>query len=136
MAVRDEFALLLGSAVFVVATAGLVFWDRASNRAPDGRLLRLHAVEQDGRIRVDWDPADPVVRSARSATLVAKDGSASHQYDVPPEALRGGGLDYLRRTNDVLLTLRIAGVGESALRTVVAARPVPDPPVETRTRGR
>lgn len=141
MAVRDELALLLGSAVFVAATAGLVLWDRASIRASDGEGLRLHAVEQDGRIRVDWDPADPAIRSASSATLVAKDGNASHKYEVPPEALRGGGLDYLRRSNDVLLTLRIDGGMDSALRTVVAAPPpplaaAPAPPKVTRTRRR
>lgn len=140
---RADWIPFAGTLVFFAAAAGLTWWDgtrRAS--VSDAPVFRLHAIEQDGRIRVDWDPSDAVVKKARSATLVARDGNASHEYPVTADALRSGGLDYLRRTNNVLLTLRLEGTGvESAVRTVVspprAAEIPPQPqPVATRARRR
>lgn len=132
---------LAGTVVFILAACVLIWADRdqpaGQGRAPD---LELRVTENKGRIRVDWDPSAPAVKSATSAKLIARDGNSSHEYPVNGEALRGGGLDYLRRTNDVLLTLRIEETGaEAAVRSIVAQPPPPPPTAarkQTRTRSR
>lgn len=134
------WVLLAGTAVFLTATGVLVSLDNSGGtetaRKPE---LRLHVTEQQGRIRVDWDPTDPAIRSARSARLTARDGNTSHEYPVTEEALRGGGLDYLRRSDDVLLTLKLDGSGaEATVRAVVApqaAVPAAEPPAPSTSKS-
>jgi hypothetical protein len=118
---------IAGSVLFLAGTAAVLWWDGARFQKPASRpALVVHASEQDGRIRVDWDPSDPLVRDAKSATLIARDGEVSHEYPVSVDALRSGGLDYLRRSNDVLLTLRVDAT-EARVRTFVSPPPPPPP---------
>ena len=133
-----------GTVLFLAATAFLIGWDTGRlSKAQAVPELRLRVIEQAGRIRVDWDPSDPAVRSATSATLVARDGRTSDRYTVNEDAVRGGGLDYLRRSNDVLLKLRMEGTGaEASVRAVIAPPPAPrtvpaaEPAGDTRARQR
>jgi hypothetical protein len=128
---------IVGTVLFLAGTGGLFLWDtqvgRETRRAAE---FRLNVMEQGGRIRIDWDPSSPAVLSGKSATLFTRDGDATHEYPVSGDALRGGGLDYLRRSNDVLLTLRILpGGAEASVRAVIAPVPPAQPQTTSETPG-
>jgi hypothetical protein len=69
--------------------------------------LELRVADQNGRMRVDWDASNAAVRTAQGATLEVEDGGVFNRYPVEANILRSGGLDYVRRSEDVLLTLTL-----------------------------
>jgi hypothetical protein len=75
--------------------------------------------DQNGRIRVDWDANDQAVQTAQGATLEVEDGEVLNRYPVEPKILRSGGLDYVRRSEDVLLTLTLYHDGRPGLQSAV-----------------
>jgi hypothetical protein len=70
-------------------------------------------------MRVDWDPSNPAIQAAQGATLEVEDGGAFNRYPVEANVLRSGGLDYVRKTDDVLLTLTLYHDGRPGLQTSV-----------------
>ena len=74
-------------------------------------------------MRVDWDPSNPAIQAAQGATLEVEDGKSFNRYPVEANVLRSGGLDYIRKTDDVLLTIRsITMVVRVCKRVYVASR--------------
>ena len=81
--------------------------------------LELKVVDQSGRIRVDWNANNPLVQSAQGATLEVEDGGSFNRYPVEPNILKSGGLDYVRRSEDVLLTLTLYHDGRPGVQSSV-----------------
>ena len=144
---RPEFYLLLATIVLSSVTAFLVFAKPLSARhAKPKAILELKVVDQNGRMRVDWNAADPLIQSAQGATLEVEDGGAFNRYPVEPTILRSGGLDYVRRSDDVLLTLTLYHDGRPGVQTSVrriapveqqvATTPPPPPTRQSRARRR
>ena len=141
---RSEFYLLLATLVLGSLTAILLFARPLTARQEKSKpKLELRVADQSGRMRVDWNAADPMIRSAQGATLEVEDGGAFNRYPVEPNILKSGGLDYVRRSEDVLLTLTLYHDGhpgvQSSVRRIapvalqVAATP---PPTKTQSRSR
>lgn len=106
--------LLIGLTAFLVMARPLTSLSRESKRA-----LELKVVDQNGRMRVDWNPADPLIQTAQGGTLEVEDGGAFNRYPVEPNVLRSGGLDYVRRSDDVFLTLTLYHDGRPGVQASV-----------------
>ena len=117
---RPEFYVLLMT-VIVVALTTLVLWARPlSARAGKPKpTLELKVADQNGRMRIDWDSSNPAVQTAQGATLEVEDGGVINRYPVEADILKSGGLDYVRRTDDVLLTLTLYQDGRPGVQTSV-----------------
>ena len=134
-----EFYLALGTLLFVAGIAALAIAEPFAPKqpAPEARFP-VKVVDRDGRIRVDWNPLIPAVRSSDSATLEVIDGGLYHRYPVEKSILDNGGLDYVRRTADVTLTLTTYTGGrpsaQAIVRTVDAIQPDAAGQTQVRTR--
>lgn len=113
-----------------VASALAVATLRPFGGGPPQADLQLRARAVDGRIQVNWNPAHPEVIRAASGVLRAQDGPAAREYPLPANVIRGGSLDYLPSSDDVLLTLMLKqGSGAGLLASVRAfAAPLPASP--------
>lgn len=118
-----DFHLGLWTLILVAAASILFFLKPFERVAPapsdEPQLLTLKAADQAGRLRVDWDPRSQVVQSAEAATLEVQDGGTFHRYPVSEQVLRHGGLDYVRKTGDVLLTLTLYSNGQPGQQATV-----------------
>ncbi|HET8549546.1 MAG TPA: hypothetical protein VFL57_16150, partial [Bryobacteraceae bacterium] len=93
-----------GSCAIVAGAAGYDLW-----RAPVPSVLPLQARDVEGRLRVQWDSSPEYVRKANGATLEVLDGGRVQRYPVDPRVVQRGTLDYIRQTDDVVLTLTLHG---------------------------
>jgi hypothetical protein len=110
---RTEFWLGLWTLLFVGATATLVILQPFSRtHRMNGEIFALRATGQAGRMHVDWDPRSQSIRSADRATLDVEDGGSRNSYPVEPKILRAGGLDYLRKSKDLLLKVTLHQKGK------------------------
>ena len=88
--------------------------------------LDVRATDIDGKVRVDWDPELPVVRDAQGGTLEALDGGVMNRYPMEKRVLRSGSFDYIRQSDDVLLTMTLYRAGKpSAGSRIRSIGPVP-----------
>lgn len=145
-----EFWLGLWTLILFAAAAGVAFYKPKPAKAKSAPpALTLRAADEGGRMRIDWDTAAPAVRAADSAMLEVEDGGQLSKYPVDAKILRAGGLDYIRKSSDVLLTLTLLRDGkaadQAAIRsvgppTIVASNapfaPAPGRPKVTRARTR
>jgi hypothetical protein len=132
----------LGALALVAASCGIIagaaVFDRW--RTPPPSVLPLQARDLDGRLRVTWDATPEYIRSATGATLEVLDGGRVQRYPVEPRVIQSGTLDYIRQTEDVVLTLTLHSSGRSGPQGVVrtvsgpppAAPRVEEPPAERR----
>lgn len=134
------------SVLGIIAASAAVYllqpFQKLSPEVPKPAPFRLKASDLGGRLRVDWDPRNPAVQSAQAATLEVQDGGAFQRYPVTAQVLRNGGLDYVRKSGDVLLTLTLYENGQpghqATVRRVeqVQAAPAPEPSVQQPTTSR
>ena len=126
-----EFWLGLWTLLLFGAAAALAYYGptfaRRTTASPAG--LTLRATDERGRFRVDWDSAAPAIRRADSAVLEVDDGGSFTKYPVDAKILRSGGLDYIRKSTDVLLTLTLLRGGKALEQAAV--RSVGPPPITT-----
>ena len=150
--VRPEIYVLLATIVLAALTVMLlVARPLSEGKAKPRPNLELRVADQSGRLRVDWDAQNQAIQNAQGATLEVEDGGIFNRYPVEPEILRKGGLDYVRRTDDVLLTLtlyhdgrpdlqasvrRIAPLGSEVAAAARVEKPAPAPAPQSRTRRR
>jgi hypothetical protein len=139
-----ESYLLWGTLCLVALAVVIVFAKPLTVRQNKAKpTLDLRVADKDGRMRVDWDPANPVIQAAQGATLEVEDGKSFNRYPVEASVLRSGGLDYIRKTDDVLLTITLYHDGRPGVQTSVrriaplvpaqvASSPAPPPPPERR----
>lgn len=131
---RVDFYLGLWSLVFLTAAAMLWIAEPFAPKAGAPAVpFLLRAQEAGDRLRVDWDASNPDVQRADAALLEVHDGAAFHRYPVDRKILLSGGLDYLRKSADVLLLLTLYQGGQewrqASVRTVgpvVAAEAPPE----------
>jgi hypothetical protein len=142
-----EYYLLLGTLFLVALTAAVLLSKpltaRHNRNQPN---LDLKVADKDGRMRVDWDVSNPAIQAAQGATLEVDDGGAFNRYPVEASVLRSGGLDYVRKSDDVLLTITLYHDGrpglQSSVRRIsqlgpqVASSPAPPEPGRARSRRR
>ncbi|HUS07553.1 MAG TPA: hypothetical protein VMZ52_14695 [Bryobacteraceae bacterium] len=88
--------------------------------------LALRSTDLNGRMRVEWDPRQTEVRDAQGATLEVIDGTLTNRYPVDPRVLRSGSFDYLRQSDDVLLTMTVYKDGRPGVEGII--RSVGSPP--------
>ena len=144
-----EFWLGLWTLALFAAAAGVAIYapKPAKTKAAPAALV-LRATDMSGRMRVDWDAA--AVSAADSAVLEVEDGGQFHKYPVDSKILRSGGLDYIRKSPDVLLTLTLLRDGKAADQAAIRSvgppaitvsstpfeRPAPAAAKTTRSRNR
>jgi hypothetical protein len=117
---RPELYLLLATIVLAALAAAIFLSAPLTTRQAKPRpSLELRVADQNGRMRVDWDANDPSIRTAQGATLEVEDGGVLNRYPVEPNVLRSGGLDYVRRSEDVLLTLTLYHEGRPGQQSAV-----------------
>ena len=115
-----EYYLLLGTLFLVALTAVILLAKPLTARQDKPKPnLDLRVADKDGRIRVDWDPSNPSVQAAQGATLEVEDGGSFNRYPVEANILRSGGLDYVRKSDDVLLTITLYHDGRPGLQSSI-----------------
>lgn len=117
---RSEFHLLLWAALLTAVTTVLLLarplMMLETKPKPN---LDLRVADQNGRMRIDWDASNAAIQTAQGATLEVEDGGVFNRYPVEANILRSGGLDYVRRSDDVLLTLTLYHDGRPGLQSSV-----------------
>ena len=142
MARVSEFHLGIATLLFAACATALVIAEPFRYRDRPPKSFVVQAAEVNGRVRVDWNPSDIREFSADTALLRVQDGDTIHEYPIDKKTLEAGGLDYLRKSDDVLLSLTLLGQGkprtEVMVRTVISTPPpVPEPvPSQTQSRAR
>lgn len=110
-----EFWLGLWTLILFAAAAGVALYRPKPAKAKlTPSALTLRATDEAGRMRIDWDTAAAAIRSADEAVLEVEDGGQITKYPVDAKILRSGGLDYMRKSPDVLLTLTLLRDGKAA----------------------
>ena len=130
---KRHFELYIGLATLALLTAaaGLAYFQPFSPHGVRVRnpALDLRASEVPGRVRVDWNPQDEGVRTAQNGTLEVVDGGLRNRYPVEQQVLRSGSFDYIRKSEDVFLTLTLFRNGQpdrqGVIRTIGPVRPIP-----------
>ena len=133
----------IGIGAFAYRTRNLwlntaISWTRPMPRqpeplAPAAPALGLHAIDTDGQLWILWDRAAPAVRRATSATLVIREGSASHSIDLDATQLQAGSFTYGRQEERVDIALTLDAPGAEHPREVTTylgrlpAHPPPQP---------
>jgi hypothetical protein len=131
MSRSTELYLGLAAIVFLAGTAAIVIAEpfRATRGYSD--VLPVVAAESDGRIRMDWNASHPLISEADRGLLKVRDGQSVWEYPVEKTTLLQGGLDYLRKSGDVSLTLVLLRgtqtLGQAAIHTFTPA-PAAAPP--------
>ena len=114
---RGELYLLLATIVLTAIAAAVFLTEPLSSKQAKPRpSLELRVADQNGRMRVDWDANRSDIQTAPGATLEVEDGGVLNRYPVEPNVLRSGGLDYVRQSDDVLLTLTLYHDGHPGVR--------------------
>jgi hypothetical protein len=117
---RGELYLLLCTIVLAALAAAVFLTEPLSSKQAKPRpSLELRVADQNGRMRVDWDANRSDIQTAQGATLEVEDGGVLNRYPVEPNVLRSGGLDYVRRSDDVLLTLTLYHDGHPGVQSSV-----------------
>lgn len=129
---RPETWLLLLAVILTTLTATVFFSKPLKQREQQaGSFLDLRVADKNGRLRIDWDAANPLIVSSQGATLEVDDGGAFNRYPVDAGILKSGGLDYVRRSDDVLLTLTLLNNGRPGVQTTVRRISTIDLPLVT-----
>lgn len=81
--------------------------------------MAFSASDTNGRMRVTWNRNSTLVDTADSARLDVVDGANSATYPVEVGVLRSGTLEYLRHSDDVLLTLTMLREGRPVHREMI-----------------
>jgi hypothetical protein len=140
-----EFWLGLWTLLLLAATAAFAYLRPLPTAHKKAESVALRVTDQDGRLRIDWDTNNELIRKAQGATLEVNDGGVMNRYPVEPKTLRAGGFDYIRKTPEVLLTLTLFHDGKpgalATVRSVGAIQVAQTPPEPQRqlpeqTRGR
>lgn len=143
-----EFWLGLWTLLFLGGAAALAYLHPFPGGTQKTEGIALRVSDQGGRMRVDWDANNELIRQAQGATLEVDDGGVMNRYPVEPKTLRAGGFDYIRKTPEVLLTLTlfrdgkpgalatVRSVGGIQPQTEPGAQPSASPAREQQTRGR
>ena len=123
---REGF-LGLATLLLFLAAAAVAYFRPFAAASPAGSRLPLQVTESGGRIRVDWDPALTPVRRADTGMLSVVDGGVAHEYPMDRRVIRSGSFDYVRRSDDVLLTVTLHEQNQQTAQAMI--RSVGPPPL-------
>jgi len=116
---RPEFFLTSWTVGLALLTAVILLGGTLLRHGKPKLNLDLKIADQNGRMRIDWDPSNPAIQAAQGATLEVEDGGVFNRYPVEANILHSGGLDYVRRSEDVFLTLTLYQDGRPGLQSSV-----------------
>ena len=123
---RSDKVPWAGVVILLVAIL-LMFFGRALVPVLFGPSVpfELQASDASGQMHIRWNAqADGVVRADR-AVLEVKDGKQDLQYPVSRTMLANGGLDYTRKTDDVVASLVLYKDGREIERRIVRSISAP-----------
>jgi hypothetical protein len=98
--------LLLLAFLFAAGAAWTWLW-APEERASAESIPELAAADEQGRVRLAWNPQAAVFERAAYGVLEADEGGRLAVYRIPPAVLRGGALEYIRQERDVRLSMRL-----------------------------
>ena len=134
---KTEYRLVGWTLAFGAAAAAVVAANPSHRNQPDAGAFVLKAAAESGRIRLDWDGSHSKVKAAEAGTLEVQDGGRFERYPLDRKVLLGGGLDYLRKSPDVFLTITLYRSGRPDGQTTVRTLASPQSPsFEAATRAR
>lgn len=104
--------LTLGSLLLLAATIALLIAEPFGRRSESQLQFAVRGSDNAGSVHLDWDAASPVVEAADAASLEVIDGGVPLRYDIEKKVLGQGGLEYRRRSDQVVLTLTLMRAGQ------------------------
>jgi JAB1/Mov34/MPN/PAD-1 ubiquitin protease len=84
---------------------------------PDGLGLQAFQIA-DRQVRVEWNRRSAAIESAKSGTLEITDGASKYSLPLNAEQLRSSSLTYGRRSDTILVRLRLATGAEESVQLV------------------
>ena len=84
--------------VFAVLAGALYWWMRPEH-------IALRVVDTAGQLRITWDGTAGLVRNGRAAHLEITDGGEKLWLELAREELRGGNVNYSRRSGNVTVRM-------------------------------
>ena len=81
--------------------------------------FQVDATEVDGRIRLTWNPDLPQIGAATGGTFEVRKDNRSDTHPIEGKVLRQVWLDYIRSSEDVLLSVRLLDNGKLGSQSVV-----------------
>src|SRR5207248_10097972 len=98
-------AVILGALGLGVLTGSL----HVSGLHAGNSALDLRAIDNGGRVRIEWNRfSDPILEASKGSLLIV-DGGERLEKSLSPELLHSGGLVYHRKSPDVEIRLRVYG---------------------------
>jgi hypothetical protein len=95
-------------AVWVLAIGGLGWIAvRLTQENLPPQPLALNLLDNDGQVRIQWNPSAPPVRKAARGWLYIADGEDSSTVDLNPQDLGSGSLTYERKSGNVEVRFRV-----------------------------
>jgi hypothetical protein len=95
-------------AVWVLALGGLGWAAvRLVQGNPAAQRLALDLRDNDGQLKIEWNPKSPPVMKAIRGWLYIADGQDSRTVDLSPQDLRSGNLAYERKSGNVEVQFRV-----------------------------
>jgi hypothetical protein len=144
-----DFWLGLWTLLFIGATGAIAYFHPFPEKPKEPvKDIAMRITDVNGRLRLDWDTDNESVRRAQGATLEVNDGGVRDRYPVELRTLRAGGLDYVRKSPEVVLKLTlfqdgapgvfamVRSIGPILEPVAVAAAPTPPRRRRVQTRGR
>jgi hypothetical protein len=120
--------------VLLAAAIAVLIWSEPlapSRLGRAGQPFAVRASENAGSVILEWSRDAQVIRTATGGLLAFEDGGVSHLDKVDAKVLRQGGLEYRRRSQDVLLRLSLLKdqdvIGHASVRLTGALPPAPEP---------
>jgi len=104
--------------LLALLTVSILFCRPAGTPA-ESNSISLTATDQSGKMQVSWDNHNPTVRSAETGMLDVVDGGELTHYRVATSVLQSGKLEYLRKSDDVLLKLIVYRDGRPELQPML-----------------
>jgi len=92
-------------AATLVLVSGVIIYCIANLRHASGVSLR--ALDVGGQLRIEWNCDARAIRNASSGKLEIDDGSQKVENELSQDQLRIGSLTYMRKTENVLVRLRL-----------------------------
>ena len=103
----DRKLWVAAACVALLASGIFAYGHRPVDPEPPVRPFQVDASDVNGHVRLTWDPGLSPVRGVTKGTLEVHDGDRSESYPIDTKVLRLGTLDYIRASDDVLLSVKL-----------------------------
>lgn len=129
-AVISDRNLWLAAGVAAGLALGIfAFTHKSGGPGQSTQPFQVDATEVDGRLRLTWNPDLPQIRVATGGTLEVRDGDRSESHPIDGKVLQNGSLDYIRGSDNALLSVTLMDNGKPGSQSVIrVVAPVVAPP--------